>query len=152
MQFGTICSMGILTIHLKNSILWVKGVYDLAYELCYCVDMVVNHILTESGHLVQWHCDCFLGSFKWLWIIITQQKMGTWCSDAAIVYSRIIKRLGIFINQQNMCTWILKWLRIVITQKNMGPWCSDTVFFSGSFKRLRIFPRRNIWNQHVFCV
>ena len=31
----------------------VEVVYDLAYEVCYCVYIAVNHILTKYVHLVQ---------------------------------------------------------------------------------------------------
>ena len=37
----------------KDTIFWVEGVSDLAYELFSCGEIVVNLMLTESGHLVQ---------------------------------------------------------------------------------------------------
>ena len=43
----------------KDTIFWVEGFSDLAYEFCSCVDIVVNHILTKYGHLMQGNCDLF---------------------------------------------------------------------------------------------
>ena len=37
----------------KYIIFWVEGVSDLAYEVCSCVGIVVNHTPTQYGHLVQ---------------------------------------------------------------------------------------------------
>ena len=54
----------------KDTPFWVEGIYDLAYELCYWVDVVVNQILTEPGLLVQWHCDFSPGCFKQLGVIV----------------------------------------------------------------------------------
>ena len=75
----------------KTAIFRVEGVSYLAFELCDCVEISVNQILTNYGHLVQlhcdlggggvqrtvrhhnptsygplvqWHCTCFFGEFK----------------------------------------------------------------------------------------
>ena len=146
----------------KDTIFRVERFSDLAYELYSCVEIAVNLIPTEYGHLVQWHWG-FFKRFKLLCIIITQKNMGTWCSDTVIVYSGSIKWLGVFIAQKNLGSWFsdivivysgsFKIPSIVRNQQNMVPWCSDTViFFSGSFKILIIFINRNIWNQYVFCL
>ena len=76
----------------KITIFRVAVVSDLAYEFCSCVDISVNHILTISGHFMQWHRDCFLGTFKLLCTVITQNNQGTWCSDTVIIYSGSLKR------------------------------------------------------------
>ena len=58
----------------KDTIFRVEVVSDLAYELYSCVDISVNQILTKYGHLVQWHRDLFLGSFKGLCTVTTQKN------------------------------------------------------------------------------
>ena len=45
------------TIWKKDTIYRVEVVSDLNYDLCSCVRIAVNKILTEYGHLVKWHCD-----------------------------------------------------------------------------------------------
>ena len=49
----------------KDTIFWVEGVSDLAYELCYFFDISVNLIPTKLWHLVQLRCDFFLGISKY---------------------------------------------------------------------------------------
>ena len=120
----------------KDNMLRVEVVSDLAYDFCSCVDISVNQTLTKSGHLMKWHRDYFLGSFRALWNVTTQNSPETCFSDTVIVYS-----------------WSLKRSIIMKTQQNMVPWCSNTrIIFSGSFKRLIIVININIWNQHVFWV
>ena len=56
----------------KDTLFRVEVVFDLSYELCYCVDISVNNIPTKPGHLVQWHYDYFSGSFKLLGTFINR--------------------------------------------------------------------------------
>ena len=37
----------------RDTIFWVEVVYDLAYELCSCVEISLNYIIIKYGHLVQ---------------------------------------------------------------------------------------------------
>ena len=102
--------------------------------LCwYCSESDPNKILGN------WCGDTVIvsfGSFKGLFIVITQKTKVAWCSDTGIVFPGSLKRLS-----------------IIITQQNMGPWFSDTVIFLyGIFKQLSIIINRNIWNQCVFWV
>ena len=48
----------------QYNIFLVEVVSDLAYEFCCCVDILLNHVLTKYGHLVQWHRNYFLGGFQ----------------------------------------------------------------------------------------
>ena len=41
------------TFENKDTLLQVEVVSRLVYDLCTCVDIAVNQILTKSGHLVQ---------------------------------------------------------------------------------------------------
>ena len=59
----------------------------------------------------------FSGSLKQLGIVLTQQNMGTWCSDTVIIYYGSFKQIS-----------------IVATMKNMVTWCSDTVIFFWEFQ------------------
>ena len=95
----------------KDTIFQVEVVSDLAYELCCCVVIEVNHIPTRYVHLVQLHCDFFLGEFK---TTVECQRLVHWHCR---FYSKSIKRLGIVFNQQNV-----------------GTWCSDTAVFIWGFQ------------------
>ena len=45
----------------KDTIFQVRVVSDQSYELFYCLDISVIHILTKPGNLFQWHCGFFGG-------------------------------------------------------------------------------------------
>ena len=88
-----------------------------------------------KNNMVNWCSDAviFLGGFKWLCIVITQQQQ----NSNMIAYFRSLKLLGIVITQQNMGNWcsgtvivysgVFKRLSFAITQQILVPWCSDTV-------------------------
>ena len=56
----------------KDTIFLVEVVSDLNYELCSCVDIEENQILTKYVHLVKWNCPFFRGEVKGLQVIVAQ--------------------------------------------------------------------------------
>ena len=105
--FGTLFCPGIFPINLKiYTISQVEGDSDLAYELCYFVHIVVNQIPTKHGNLVQLHCICFSGCFKWPFIVINRERFNHGVFHVWVGYRLSLKNISRFILYRNNSTVI----------------------------------------------
>ena len=117
----------------KYNLFWVEEVSVLANELCYCLDITVIHTIKKTGHLVQWHCNFYTGSFKWLGVLINIDILGIICFSLWAGYRFSLKNTNRFIVYSRICTGMCLCSKLLFI--------CDLIFFIKQFTAIGIYWR-----------